>query len=94
MDYPEGAGSQRADRVDFDPRVRLEFRGTQLSSGMQRGTSCGSSGPTPPTAIPAIYARLEEAGYFYAIRLPANNVLREKIAHRLTRLVGRPINLR
>ena len=41
-------------------------------------------------AIPAIYARLEQAGYFYAIRLPANNVLREKIAHRLTRPVGRP----
>jgi hypothetical protein len=32
MDHPEGAGSQRGDRVDFDPRVRLEFRGTQLSS--------------------------------------------------------------
>ncbi len=30
-------------------------------------------------AIPAIYERLEEAGYFYAIRLPANNVLRAKI---------------
>lgn len=41
-------------------------------------------------ASPAIYARLEEAGYFYAIRLPANSVLREKIAHRLTRPVGRP----
>ena len=41
-------------------------------------------------AIPAIYERLEEVGYFYAIRLPANNVLREKIAHRLTRPVGRP----
>ena len=41
-------------------------------------------------ASPAIYERLEEAGYFYAIRLPANNVLREKIAHRLTRPVGRP----
>ena len=41
-------------------------------------------------AIPAIYERLEEAGYFYAIRLPANNVLREKIAHWLTRPVGRP----
>jgi hypothetical protein len=41
-------------------------------------------------AIPAVYARLEEAGYFYAIRLPADNVLREKIAHRLTRPVGRP----
>ena len=41
-------------------------------------------------ASPAIYARLEEAGYFYAIRLPANAVLREKIAHRLTRPAGRP----
>ena len=28
--------------------------------------------------------------FFYAIRLPANAVLREKIAHRLTRPVGRP----
>lgn len=34
--------------------------------------------------------RLEEARFFYAIRLPANAVLREKIAHRLTRPVGRP----
>jgi hypothetical protein len=41
-------------------------------------------------ASPAIYARLEQTGYFYAIRLPANAVLREKIAHRLTRPVGRP----
>ncbi|HHX81862.1 MAG TPA: IS1380 family transposase [Pseudomonadaceae bacterium] len=41
-------------------------------------------------AMPAIYARLEEAGYFYAIRLPSNAVLKEKIAHRLTRPVGRP----
>ncbi|ATX65226.1 hypothetical protein LY39_03395 [Roseinatronobacter bogoriensis subsp. barguzinensis] len=32
MDHPEGAGSQWADRMDFDPRVWLEFRGTQLSS--------------------------------------------------------------
>jgi hypothetical protein len=32
MDHPEGAGSQRADRVDFDRRVRLEFKGTQMSS--------------------------------------------------------------
>ncbi len=29
---PEGVGSQQADRVDFDRRVRLEFQGTQLSS--------------------------------------------------------------
>ena len=32
MDHPEGASLQRADRVVFDPRVRLEFRGAQLSS--------------------------------------------------------------
>ena len=32
MDHPVGAGSGRGDRVEFDPRVRLEFRGTQLSS--------------------------------------------------------------
>jgi hypothetical protein len=32
MDHPEGAGLQQADRLDFDRRVRLEFRGTQLSS--------------------------------------------------------------
>ncbi len=32
MDHPVGASSGRVDRVDFDRRVRLEFRGTQLSS--------------------------------------------------------------
>ncbi len=31
MARPEGAGPQRADRVDFDRRVRLEFRGAQMS---------------------------------------------------------------
>ena len=37
-------------------------------------------------AIPGICERLEDVGYFHAIRLPANAVLREKIAHRPTRL--------
>ena len=32
MDHREGAGLQRAHRVNFDHRVRLEFTGTQLSS--------------------------------------------------------------
>jgi hypothetical protein len=32
IDHPEGAVSQQSDRVDFDRRVRLEFRSTQLSS--------------------------------------------------------------
>jgi hypothetical protein len=31
MGHPEGAGSERGHRVDFDRRVQLEFRGTQLS---------------------------------------------------------------
>lgn len=31
MDHPEGAGSQRADPVDFDRRVDVEFRGAQFS---------------------------------------------------------------
>jgi hypothetical protein len=222
MDHPEGAGLQRADRVDFDPRVRLEFKGTQLSSdggllvmrelddtlGLSdlaaaalRDTRRGKNavhrldGPenraaladlngqwidrfhdrnglkyivldmdssVSPThgdqegaawnghfdcscyhpnflfnqfgmleccalrpgnvhsadgwrdvldpviaryaerdimrffradaayALPDLYKRLEEASYFYAIRLPANAVLKDKIAHRLTRPVGRP----
>ena len=30
MNHPEGAGSQRADRVDFDRRVHVEFRGAQI----------------------------------------------------------------
>ncbi len=41
-------------------------------------------------AIPAIYECLEEAGYFYAIRMKNNAVLECCIAHRLARLVGRP----
>ena len=41
-------------------------------------------------ASPAIYARLEKAGYFYAIRLPANADLHDRIAHRLARPLGRP----
>jgi len=32
MDHPEGTSLDRGDRVDFDPRVRLEFRGAQINS--------------------------------------------------------------
>jgi len=38
-----------------------------------------------------IYARLEETGYFYTIRLPSQlQCSKRRIAHRLTRPVGRP----
>ena len=43
-------------------------------------------------ANPAIYDYLEAEGVKYAIRLPTNRVLQEKIAHLLTRPVGRPPN--
>lgn len=41
-------------------------------------------------AIPALYSVLEEEGFWYTIRIPANNVLRDRISHLLTRPVGRP----
>jgi len=43
-------------------------------------------------ASPDIYEFLEAEGYTYAIRLKANAVLQESIAHLLTRPVGRPPN--
>ena len=43
-------------------------------------------------AKPEIYEFLETEGYIYAIRLPANPVLQESIAHLLARPVGRPPN--
>ena len=43
-------------------------------------------------AAPDLYEFLEAEGYKYAIRLKANAVLQESIAHLLTRPVGRPPN--
>jgi hypothetical protein len=41
-------------------------------------------------ASPDLYEYLESEGMIYAIRLPANKVLQESIAHLLRRPVGRP----
>jgi Transposase DDE domain group 1 len=41
-------------------------------------------------ASPEVYEFLEAEGYGYAIRLPANAVLQRRIAHLLTRPIGRP----
>ena len=32
LDHPSGAGSEGDFRVNFDPRVRLEFHGSKISS--------------------------------------------------------------
>ena len=45
---------------------------------------------TPPFASPEVYEFLEAEGFKYAIRLPANKVLHDSIAHLLKRPVGRP----
>src|SRR5215213_4395048 len=41
-------------------------------------------------ASPEVYTLLEAEGISYAIRLPANGILQERIGHLLTRPVGRP----
>src|SRR4051794_19431737 len=41
-------------------------------------------------ASPEVYGFLEAEDYGYVIRLPANAVLQRRIAHLLTRPVGRP----
>src|SRR5262249_24642583 len=43
-------------------------------------------------ALPDVYEYLEAEGLRYAIRLPANQVLQERIAPLLTRPVGRPVH--
>ncbi len=43
-------------------------------------------------ALPDLYEFLEDENYLYAIRLKANANLQQRIAHRLTRPVGRPPN--
>ena len=41
-------------------------------------------------ASPELYEYLEDEGFLYAIRLPANKVLQESIAFLLARPAGRP----
>ena len=47
-------------------------------------------GPMPPLRAPRSMSTLEERGFLYAIRLPANEVLYQRIDFLLTRPVGRP----
>ena len=56
--------------------------GAECSASMFRGDAA--------FANPEIYELLEAEGMGYAIRLPANRVLQEKIGHLLKRPVGRP----
>ena len=60
----------------------------RYKSGVSRVYFRGEAG----FASPDIYGYLEAEGVKYAVRLPANRVLQERIGHLLTRPVGRPPN--
>ena len=45
MDHPEGASSDRSDRVDFDRRVRLEVRGAKIRNAEANRLEAGDFDP-------------------------------------------------
>ena len=65
--------------------------GTFVERYRERNLRCYFRGDAA-FASPDIYEFLEDAGFLYAIRLKANKVLQERIAHLLIRPVGRPPN--
>jgi len=77
---PGNVHSAHGWREVFDPAV-ARYRGQALRR-LLRGDAA--------FALPDLYEYLEAEGFQYAIRLPANQVLQERIAHLLTRPVGRP----
>ncbi len=66
-----------ADRLARDPAMRWVVGGHAV---VKQAAS----------ANPEVYEFLEAEAFKYAIRLPANNILQESIAHLLKRPVGRP----
>jgi len=68
-------------RVVLEPIV-ARYRGDRIRNRYFRGDAAFAS--------PDIYEFLEDEEYGYAIRLKANNVLQQRIAHMLVRPVGRP----
>jgi hypothetical protein len=53
-----------------------------------------NSGPTPPSPCRAVYEYFEANGIKYAIRIPTNQILQDRIGYLLTRPVGVPRALR
>lgn len=63
--------------------VVMRYRGRQLCRLLRADAGF---------AMPEVYVFVEAQGFRYAIRLPANKVLQQRIAHLLKRPVGRPPN--
>jgi Transposase DDE domain group 1 len=77
---PGNVHSAHGWREVLDP-VLARYRGREMRR-LLRGDAA--------FALPDVYEYLEAEGVGYAIRLPANRVLHERIGHLLRRPVGRP----
>ena len=77
---PGNVHSSKEWREVLEPVV-ARYRGRKLSRSIRADAAC---------ARPEIYDFLEAEGFLYAIRLPPNEKLQEKIDHLLTRPVVRP----
>src|SRR5215813_10972436 len=66
--------------------------GRACSSRSSCGIAAGSGASISAFAMPGVYEYLEAEHIKYAIRLPANQVLQNRIAYLLKRPVGRPPN--
>jgi hypothetical protein len=64
---------------------------SRSSSATRARSSAFIFAPTPPSPMGDVYEYLEGEGIIYAIRLPANRILQERISHLLTRPAGRPL---
>src|SRR6266545_4660086 len=65
---------------------------SRSSCGIRAKYCASTSGPDAAFAMPGVYECLEAERIKYAIRLPANQVLQNRIGYLLKRPVGRPPN--
>ena len=82
MANPVGESELASCRLDFDRRLTLQFRGIWRTYFRADAAF----------AMPGVYEYLEAEHIKYAIRLPANQVLQNRIGYLLKRPVGQPPN--
>ena len=105
MARPAGESDSDALRLDFDRRLKLDSTVPasppmpdcwHIASSMTRLARYRERGlrryfrADAAFANPEVYEFLEAEDYKYAIRLPANHIMQDKIGYLLKRPVGRP----